>query len=125
MPLQRGVVRLQVSLPSSQCALLLPKNVILFLELPFYFQELPLHFLELPFLFPGIALLFSRSALLFSRSAFLFLKNALLFSRTAFSFPEVPSIYLLCTSFSKKNAFLQLIFSFCSELVREIMHRTV
>ena len=87
---------------------LLPKNALLFLELPFYFPELlfyfsevPFYFLELPFCFPGVMFCFPEVR---------FLKNALLFycfPELLFSFPEVPSIYLLCTSFSK-NASLQL-----------------
>ena len=65
-------------LSSSQCALLLPKNVLLFSRITLLFSRNAL-------LFPGVALLFSKSVRLFFRSVFLFLKRASLFSRIDFS----------------------------------------
>ena len=47
-------VRLQVPWSSSQYTHLLPKNTILFLELPFYFPEVPFCFLELLFHFAEV-----------------------------------------------------------------------
>ena len=78
------IKRLQVPLSSIQCALLLPKNALLF---------------------SISAILFPRISLLFSRSAFSFLKNSLLFSGIVLCLPEVPYFYFLCTSFSKNDFF--------------------
>ena len=113
--LQNKVVRLLVSLSSSQCVLLLHKNVFLFLELPFYFPEVPFCFLELPFCFPEVLFCFPEVPFYFSKMPYCF-------RELPFSFPEVPSIYLLCTSFSKKAFFAaDCTFSSCSELIREII----
>ena len=50
----RGMVRLQVPLPLSQCACLLSQNALLFPELPFYFPEVLFSFLELLLCFSGV-----------------------------------------------------------------------
>ena len=82
---------MQVLLYSGQCALLLSKNVLLFLELPFCFPELPFHFPEALVCFPKVPFCFS--------------KMPYCFPELLFRFPEVPSIYLLCTSFFKNPFF--------------------
>ena len=97
-------MRLQVSVSLSQCPFLLSKNALLFLELPFYFPKVSFCFLELPFFF------FPEVFFCFPEVPFYFSKIPYYFREFPFSFPEVPSIYLLCTSFS-----------FCSELIREII----
>ena len=56
------MVRLQVPLPSSQCACLLSENTLLFLELPLYFPELL-------FSFVAVALCYLKNALLFYKIA--------------------------------------------------------
>ena len=104
----KEAVRLQVLLYSGQCALILSKNVLLFLELPFCFPELPFHFPEVPS-FPGVVLLFPRSARLFSKSAFLFLENAVLFSRIALSFSRSAFNLFIVYVFFQEPFFLQLI----------------
>ena len=67
--------RLQVPLSSNQFVLLLPKNVLLFPEWPFYFTR--------------IALLFSIIDLLFCRSAFSFLDLPFCLPEVHFYFAEV------------------------------------
>ena len=96
---------------------------------PFTFQKCPS--------VPRIALLFSRSTLFFPEFPFCFLEVFFCFSEVpfyfwkipycfgelSFSFLEVPSISLLCKSFSKNTFFAaDCTFSSCSELVvREII----
>ena len=95
---------------------LLPKNALLFLELPFYFLEVLFCFLELPFFFPEVFFCFPEAPFYFSKIPYCF-------RELPFSFPEVLSIYLLCTSFSR-NAFFaaDCTFSSCSEMVTEIIY---
>ena len=50
----RGMVKLQVPLPSSQFTCLLSQNALLFPELPFYFPEVLFSFLELLLCFSGV-----------------------------------------------------------------------
>ena len=83
----------------------------------FTFQKCPsvpriaLLFPKSVLLFPGIALFFFPEVFFcFPEVPFYFSKIPYCFREFPFSFPEVPSIYLLCTSFS-----------FCSELIREII----
>ena len=84
----------QMPLLSSQCVLLLPKNVLLFIELPFYFPQLPFYFPEVSFCFLELPVFFQKC---------LFISQYCL-PELAFSFPEVVSFYLLGMSFSN-NAF--------------------
>ena len=93
---RREGVSLQVPLSSTQCVLLIHKNV--------------------PFI-PGVTLSYSTKAFLFLKNAnFFSLKNSLLFSRIALSFPKVSSFYLLCASFFKNTFFpADCNFSSCSE----------
>lgn len=69
MTFTEGGARLRMPLCSSKCALLRPKSVLLFLELPFYFPELSFYLSKMTYCFP----------------------------EPTFGFPEVPYFYLLCS----------------------------
>ena len=93
---ERKVLRLQVPLSSNQCFPLFSKNH----KYPFTTKVV--------LLFSIIALLFSGSVFLFNRSVSNISRMSSCFIELPFSFPEVLSFSLLCTSFSK-NDFFQLI----------------
>ena len=96
----RGGMRLQVpACPQVNVPFYFPKMSFYFPELPFYFQEIPFCFLELPFCFPKVSFCFSEVSFYFSKGAVCF---------PELIFPEVPSFYFLCVSFSM-SAFFQLI----------------
>ena len=107
-------VRLQVLLPLSQCALLLPK--MLFPRIAPCLPELPFCFPELPFYFPEVSFCFLEVSFYFSKMPYCFRELPI-------SFPEVSSFQLfLCASFS--NAFFPADCTFtssCSELLGEII----
>lgn len=69
--------RLQMFLSLSQYTFLLPKNALLFPELPFHLPEVTFSFLDLPFCFPEVLFYFS--------------KLPYCFPELPFSFPEVSS----------------------------------
>ena len=58
----RGGVRLKVSLSSSQCTLLHPKNILLLPKMVLLFLELYFYFPELPFCFPEVFSFYLLSA---------------------------------------------------------------
>ena len=58
----RGGVRLKVSLSSSQCTLLHPKNILLLPKMVLLFLELHFYFPELPFCFPEVFSFYLLSA---------------------------------------------------------------
>ena len=84
----RGGLRLQVSLSSSQCALLLLKNAVLFPELSFHFPELSFYFLELPFVFQK-CLFISRKILIVFQNCCLVFQKCFLFIYCALLFPSI------------------------------------
>ena len=106
---------MQLSLSSSQCALLFPKNTLSFLELPFYFPELLFCFLELPFCFIELPFCFPEVS-------FYFIRMPYCFPELRFSFPEV-SFFVYCARLYPRMLFLAnySLSSSCSELLRQII----
>ena len=82
------IVRLQVPLSSIQCVLLLPKNALLFPELPFYFQLVLFCFLEFLFCFPEVPFHFSKIPCCFLELSFVYQK-CLIFIFYAHLFPRM------------------------------------
>ena len=100
--LKGGFVRLQVSLSSSQCALLLPKNALLFLELPFYFPEVPFFSWNFSFVFQKCSFMFQKCLFISQKFAIVFdicpliFQKCLLFICCAGLFPSM-SVCFFCS----------------------------